>query len=89
MNTYTVGACATSLESLDAAHDLITTGKAKICIVGGVDDLEEHVAYEFANMKATNDIQQDRSAGRLPGEMSRPAASDRRRRERAARPHPA
>lgn len=35
-----VGACATALESLDTAHDLIMTGKAKLCLVGGVDDLE-------------------------------------------------
>jgi fatty acid synthase subunit alpha len=34
-----VGACATALESLDTAHDLIMTGKAKLCLVGGVDDM--------------------------------------------------
>ncbi|EOD49992.1 putative fatty acid synthase subunit protein [Neofusicoccum parvum UCRNP2] len=73
-----VGACATAIESLDTAHDLIMTGKAKFCLVGGVDDLEEHMAYEFANMKATNNNELDAAHGRAPNEMSRPAASDRR-----------
>lgn len=73
-----VGACATAIESLDAAHDLIMTGKAKFCLVGGVDDLEEHMAYEFANMKATNNNELDVAHGRTADEMSRPAAADRR-----------
>ena len=38
-----VGACATAIESLDNACDLITSGKAKLCLVGGVDDLQENV----------------------------------------------
>ncbi|PGH27421.1 hypothetical protein AJ80_00899 [Polytolypa hystricis UAMH7299] len=33
-----VGACATSLESLNTGYDLITSGQAKICLVGGVED---------------------------------------------------
>ncbi|KAF5024646.1 hypothetical protein F66182_3268 [Fusarium sp. NRRL 66182] len=73
-----VGACATSIESLESAHDLITTGKAKLCLVGGVDDLEEHSAYEFAKMRATNPSDKDFAAGRDPSDMSRPTASDRR-----------
>lgn len=73
-----VGACATALESLDTAQDLILTGKAKMCLVGGIDDLEEHMAYEFANMKATNNNELDAASGRTPKEMSRPTASDRR-----------
>ncbi|EKG18857.1 Beta-ketoacyl synthase [Macrophomina phaseolina MS6] len=73
-----VGACATAIESLDTAHDLIMTGKAKFCLVGGVDDLEEHMAYEFANMKATNNNELDAAHGRAANEMSRPTASDRR-----------
>jgi fatty acid synthase subunit alpha len=77
-NRTPVGACATAIESIDVAHDLIMTGKAKFCLVGGVDDLEEHMAYEFANMKATNNNELDAAHGRAPNEMSRPAASDRR-----------
>ena len=38
-----VGACATAIESLDNAYDLIISGKAKLCLVGGVDDLQENV----------------------------------------------
>jgi fatty acid synthase subunit alpha, fungi type len=73
-----VGACATALESIDTAADLIMTGKAKLCLVGGMDDLEEHMAHEFANMKATNNNKLDAASGRTPSEMSRPTASDRR-----------
>lgn len=73
-----VGACATALESLDSAHDLITTGKAEMCLVGGVDDLEEHMAFEFANMKATSNGSLEHESGRSPSEMSRPTASTRR-----------
>ena len=72
-----VGACATGLESLDTAHDLIVTGKAKVCLVGASDDLEENEASEFANMKATVNSQSDMAKGRAPEEMSRPTASSR------------
>lgn len=77
-NRTPVGACATSLESLDAAYDLILAGKAKMCIVGGVDDFSEDYSFEFANMKATSNADHEREAGRSPKEMSRPAASSRK-----------
>ena len=72
-----VGACATSLESLDTAYDLIASGKARICLVGGVDDLEEDMAFEFAQMKATANGKNEIAKGRTPREMSRPTASSR------------
>ena len=72
-----VGACATSIESLDTGCDLIMSGKAKLCLVGGVDDFTEEVAAEFANMKATVDATKDVSHGRAPREMSRPMTSTR------------
>ncbi|KAH8682572.1 hypothetical protein BX600DRAFT_408383 [Xylariales sp. PMI_506] len=73
-----VGACATALESLDTAHDLIVTRKARICVVGGVDDLEEDTSFEFAQMKATvNGTAEMEKRGRTPREMSRPTASSR------------
>lgn len=73
-----VGACATAIESIDNAYDLITSGKAKLCLVGGVDDLQENTSYEFANMKATSNGELEHAAGRDPKEMSRPTASTRR-----------
>ncbi|KAH8585661.1 putative 3-oxoacyl-synthase [Bisporella sp. PMI_857] len=73
-----VGACATAIESMDNAYDLITSGKAKLCLVGGVDDLQENTSYEFANMKATSNGELEHAAGRDPKEMSRPTASTRR-----------
>lgn len=73
-----MGAYATALDSLDTAFDLIVFGKAKMCFVGGVDDLEEHMSYEFANMKAENNNEMDAECGKASDEMSRPAGSDRR-----------
>lgn len=72
-----VGACATSLESLDAACDLITARKAKVVLVGGVEDFVEDVSFEFGNMKATCDTDAEFARGRSPAEMSRPTASSR------------
>ncbi|KAF2125966.1 fatty acid synthase subunit alpha reductase [Dothidotthia symphoricarpi CBS 119687] len=72
-----VGACATSLESLDTAYDLIVAQKAKVCIVGGVEDFVEDVSYEFGSMKATCDTDAEFAAGRSAPEMSRPMASSR------------
>lgn len=71
------GACATSIESLDSGCELIMSGKAKICLVGGVDDLSEAVASEFANMKATVNARDEFDSGRTPKEMSRPMTSSR------------
>ncbi|GJD04071.1 fatty acid synthase alpha subunit [Colletotrichum higginsianum] len=72
-----VGACATSLESLDTGYDLILGGKAKAVLVGGTDSLERDIAQEFANMQATIDADRDAAAGRTPGEASRPTTSTR------------
>lgn len=72
-----VGACATSLESLDTAYEMIVGGNAKVCLVGGVEDFSEEASYGFASMKATNDSTDELAAGRSPREMSRPMASSR------------
>lgn len=72
-----VGACATSVESIDMGHETIVQGKAKVCLVGGFDDFGEEGSYEFANMKATNNTVQDAERGREPSEMSRPSTTTR------------
>ncbi|POR32439.1 Uncharacterized protein TPAR_07356 [Tolypocladium paradoxum] len=72
-----VGACATSLESLDTGYDLIVAKKAKVVLVGGVEDFVEDVSYEFGNMKATCDTDAEYAAGRSAAEMSRPTTSSR------------
>ncbi|KAJ6023758.1 Acyl transferase/acyl hydrolase/lysophospholipase [Penicillium herquei] len=72
-----VGACATSVESLETGFETIATGRAKICLVGGYDDMNQDVAEEFANMKATTDAAAEAKKGRLPQEMSRPSAESR------------
>ncbi|KAJ5262335.1 hypothetical protein N7524_007640 [Penicillium chrysogenum] len=72
-----VGACATSVESLETGYETIATGRAKICLVGGYDDMNQAVAEEFANMKATTDAAAEATKGRLPQEMSRPSAESR------------
>ncbi|KAI1464223.1 putative 3-oxoacyl-synthase [Daldinia caldariorum] len=73
-----VGACATALESLNQGYDLITSGAAKICLVGGFDDMTQDTSAEFANMKATNNSMADIDRGRAPHETSRPCASSRK-----------
>lgn len=72
-----VGACATGLESLDTAFELITAGKVRACLVGAADDMEEHEAAEFGNMKATANGEADAARGRTPQELSRPTTSTR------------
>jgi fatty acid synthase subunit alpha len=72
-----VGACATSLESLDTGYELLTRGLAKICLVGGFDDTNEDISHEFGNMRATINVKDDLARGRTPKEMSRPMASSR------------
>ncbi|KAF9215697.1 3-oxoacyl-[acyl-carrier-protein] synthase [Podila verticillata] len=72
-----VGACATAVESVEIGVDTIQSGKAKIVIVGGYDDFQEEGSYEFANMKATSNSEEEFAHGRTPQEMSRPATSTR------------
>ncbi|CAK5268309.1 unnamed protein product [Mycena citricolor] len=72
-----VGACATALQSLEIACDTILSGKAKVMLAGGFDDLSEEGSYEFANMKATSNAETEFAMGREPTEMSRPATSTR------------
>jgi fatty acid synthase subunit alpha len=76
-NRTPVGACATALESLDTACDLIQTGKAKVCLVGAFDDMMKEVSDEFANLQASINADEDVAAGREPREMSRPSTSTR------------
>ena len=42
---------ATALQSLEIACDTILSGKAKVMIAGGFDDISEEGSYEFANIK--------------------------------------
>lgn len=72
-----VGACATSLQSLEIGIDTISSGKAKVMICGGVDDFCEEGSQEFANMKATSNSNSELAQGRSPAEMSRPTTSSR------------
>ncbi|KDQ57051.1 hypothetical protein JAAARDRAFT_35647 [Jaapia argillacea MUCL 33604] len=72
-----VGACATALQSLEIACDTVLSGKAKVMIAGGFDDLSEEGSYEFANMKATSNAETELAMGREPTEMSRPATTTR------------
>ncbi|KAH7177055.1 thiolase-like protein [Dactylonectria macrodidyma] len=71
------GACATAVESLEMGYGTIIQGKARVCFVGGFDDLGEEGSYEFGNMGATSNTVKEFTHGRAPREMSRPAASTR------------
>jgi len=72
-----VGACATAVESVDIGYDCIVEGKARVCFVGGFDDFQEEGSYEFANMKATSNAEDEFAHGRTPREMSRPTTTTR------------
>ncbi|KAF9490473.1 fatty acid synthetase alpha subunit [Pleurotus eryngii] len=72
-----VGACATALQSLEIACDTILSGKARVMLAGGFEDLSEEGSYEFANMKATSNAETEFAMGREPTEMSRPATTTR------------
>ena len=72
-----VGACATAVESIDIGYETIMEGKARVCFVGGFDDFQEEGSYEFANMKATSNAEDEFAHGRTPQEMSRPTTTTR------------
>ena len=72
-----VGACATAVESVDIGYETIIEGKARVCFVGGFDDFQEEGSYEFANMKATSNAEDEFAHGRTPREMSRPTTTTR------------
>ncbi|OOF94224.1 hypothetical protein ASPCADRAFT_6912 [Aspergillus carbonarius ITEM 5010] len=72
-----VGTCATSVESLDTACESLLLGKTKMALVGGTDDFQPEMSYEFANMKATSNTISELAKGRLPQEMSRPNTTSR------------
>ncbi|KAK9365441.1 3-oxoacyl-reductase [Lipomyces kononenkoae] len=72
-----VGACATSIESVDIGYETIISGKAKICLVGGYDDFQEEGSFEFGNMGATSNSETEIAHGRTPAEMSRPTTTTR------------
>ncbi|KAF4203470.1 hypothetical protein CNMCM8927_008615 [Aspergillus lentulus] len=71
------GTCATSIESMDSGCESILLGKAKIALVGGTDDFREEGSYEFANMRATVNTDEEVLSGRPPNEMSRPSTTTR------------
>ncbi|KAJ2252057.1 fatty acid synthase alpha subunit Lsd1 [Coemansia sp. RSA 455] len=72
-----VGACATSVLSIDTAIETIQSGKAKVMIAGSVDDFAEESSVEFANMGATSNSVEEFAQGRTPSEMCRPCTSTR------------
>ncbi|KAJ1737419.1 fatty acid synthase alpha subunit Lsd1, partial [Coemansia sp. RSA 1086] len=72
-----VGACATSVLSIDTAVDTIQSGKAKVMLAGGVDGFSEEPSTEFASMGATSNSVEEFASGREPSEMCRPCTSTR------------
>lgn len=68
---------ATALQSVEIACDTLLSGKAKVMLAGGFDDLGEEGSYEFGNMKATSSAEAEFAMGREPTEMSRPTTTTR------------
>ncbi|KAK5011229.1 hypothetical protein LTR28_004736 [Elasticomyces elasticus] len=73
-----VGACATGVEAIDTGFESITSGKVRMCLVGGTDDFQEDESFGFSKMKATVNVADELAHGRLPSEMSRPTAETRK-----------
>ncbi|KAI1116768.1 hypothetical protein F5Y14DRAFT_405120 [Nemania sp. NC0429] len=71
------GTCATSIESLDTACELITSGRSKMCLVGGHDGFVSSIFYEFGELGALGNATNEARSGREPHEMSRPFTSTR------------
>lgn len=67
-----VGACATAAESVDIGLETITSGKARVVIVGAYDDFTEEGSYEFAQMGATRASTLEEAAGRPTGSWQNP-----------------
>ena len=76
-NLLTQLSSATALQSVEIACDSLLSGKAKVMLAGGCDDLSEEGSYEFANMKATSNSETEFAMGREPTEMSRPTTTTR------------
>ncbi|KAI8326430.1 hypothetical protein GQ54DRAFT_336614 [Martensiomyces pterosporus] len=72
-----VGACGTSVLSIETAVETIQTGKAKVMLAGGFEAFTEESSYEFAQMGATSNSVDEFASGRTPGEMCRPCTSTR------------
>ncbi|KAF0696429.1 hypothetical protein As57867_012762, partial [Aphanomyces stellatus] len=72
-----VGACATAAISVDSGVQTILSGQARVVVVGGSEDFDESYSYEFAQMKATSDADQETRMGREPHEMCRPCSDTR------------
>jgi hypothetical protein len=62
---------------MEIASETILSGKAKVMVAGGFDDLCEEGSYEFGNMKATSNSETELAMGREPTEMSRPTTTTR------------
>ncbi|KAJ2080551.1 fatty acid synthase alpha subunit Lsd1, partial [Coemansia sp. RSA 988] len=73
-----VGACATAALSIDTAIETIQSGKARVMLAGGVDDIFEESMTEFSSMGATVNTIDEYAQGRTPSEMSRPCTSTRK-----------
>ncbi|KIK15575.1 hypothetical protein PISMIDRAFT_16420 [Pisolithus microcarpus 441] len=70
-----VSVCATTLQSIEVACDIIIFNKAKMMIAGGFDDISEEGSSKFANMKATSNAEIEFAMGHERTEMLRPATT--------------
>lgn len=62
---------------MDTGCESLLLGKAKMAFVGAADDFREESSYEFGNMKATVNTEEELGQGRVPSEMCRPSTTTR------------
>ncbi|KAI6018585.1 hypothetical protein BKA83DRAFT_4127763 [Pisolithus microcarpus] len=70
-----VSVCATTLQSIEVACDIIIFNKAKMMIAGGFNDISEEGSSKFANVKATSNAETEFAMGHEHTEMLRPATT--------------
>lgn len=66
-----------NFRSLDSGCESILLGKSKMALVGGTDDFREEASFEFGQMKATVNTDEEVLQGRAPSEMCRPSTTTR------------
>ena|ERR1700722_18174152 len=65
----------TALKSLEIACDTLLSGKAKVMIAGGFDDISEEGSHEFANVQAAISAETEFAMGCELTEMYRLTAT--------------
>ncbi|KAG0158728.1 hypothetical protein PDIDSM_6247 [Penicillium digitatum] len=76
-NLYWSHRCLPGFDAVVYRYETIVEGKARVCSLVVSMTSRRRVSYEFANMKATSNAEDEFAHGRTPQEMSRPTTTTR------------